>query len=210
MTVAELPVYDLKGKEVRRVKVDGALSEVQISRPFLNQVLLMLQANQRQGTHATKTRGEVSGGGKKPWRQKGTGRARAGSIRSPLWRHGGTTFGPHPRDYSAKIPHQMGKRALLMGLKAKVEDNEVLLVVPIAIAKPRTKEIASLLKALPIKGKTLVVVDKMTAPLRQSARNIPHLLVKAQKDISVYDLLRYRSLVIEEAALEALLQERQA
>ena len=206
MTIAEVPLYDLKGKELKRLKVDGRVTDVEINHPLLTQVLVMFQANQRQGTHETKTRGEVSGGGKKPWRQKGTGRARAGSNRSPLWRHGGTTFGPHPRDYSAKIPKQWREQALLMGLKAKAQDNRLLLVEPILVTQSKTKEVASVIKALPVKGKTLLVVSKMTDPLKRAARNIPYLLVKSQKDVSAYDVLRHRSLVLEEAAFESLVK----
>ena len=206
----ELSVYSLTGKEVRRFKVDESLAEERVDRPFLSQVVLMVQANQRQGTHATKTRGEVSGGGKKPWRQKGTGRARAGSIRSPLWRHGGTTFGPMPRDYRKVIPKQIRASALRMSLQAKLQDKELLLIEPLSFDKPKTKAFASFLKALPVKGKTLVVVGKMTLPLQRSARNIPRLLLKAGKDINAYDLLKARSVVIEEAAFEALLEEKKA
>ena len=203
----ELPVYGPDGKELGRVRLD---TEAEIDRPFLAQVILMMQANLRQGTHSTKTRGEVSGGGKKPWRQKGTGRARAGSIRSPLWRHGGTTFGPLPRDYSKQIPKRLRSQALRMSLQAKALDNEVLLVHPISIDQPKTKKVASFLKALPVKGKTLWVVGKTTTPLKQSARNIPRLLLKASKDISAYDLLRHRTIVIEQEAFEALLGEKKA
>ena len=185
------------------------LSDVKINRPLLSQILVMYQANQRQGTHATKTRGEVSGGGKKPWRQKGTGRARAGSNRSPLWRHGGTTFGPLPRDYSAKIPKQWRKQAVLMSLKAKLADKGLFLIKPIEGAQPKTKRIASLVRTFPVKGKTLLVIGKMTDSLKRSTRNIPNLLVKSQKDVSAYDLLRHRSLVIEEAAFEALVKGKQ-
>ena len=210
MTVKELPVYGLNGKEVRRLKVDERLSDAKLNRPLLSQVVLMMQSNLRQGTHATKTRGEVSGGGKKPWRQKGTGRARAGSIRSPLWRHGGTTFGPLPREYRKVIPKQIRASAFRMSLQAKLQDQEILLVEPLSFDKPKTKEFASFLKALPVKGKTLVVVGKMTLPLQRSARNIPRLFLKAGKDINAYDLLKARTVVIEEAAFEALLKEKKA
>ena len=185
------------------------LSDVEINRPLLSQIFIMYQANQRQGTHATKTRGEVSGGGKKPWRQKGTGRARAGSNRSPVWRHGGTTFGPLPRDYSARIPKQWRKQAVLMSLKAKLTDKGLFLIKPIEGLQPKTKGVASLVKTFPVKGKTLLVVGKMTDSLKRSAKNIPNLLVKSQKDVSAYDLLRHRSLVIEEAAFEALVKGKQ-
>ena len=203
---SDLPVYDLKGKEVRRFKLNGSLADTAINLSMLNQVLVMFQANQRQGTHATKTRGEVSGGGKKPWRQKGTGRARAGSNRSPIWRHGGTTFGPQPRDYSAKIPKQWREKALLMGLKAKVLANELFLMAPVTVTTSKTKEIASFFETLPVKGETLFVVGQMTEPLKRSSRNIPYLLVKAHKDVGAYDVLRHRSLVIEEEAFELLVK----
>jgi len=209
-SVKEIPVYGPNGKETQRIKVSGKLVEGNPLRPLLTQVVLMYQANRRQGTHATKTRGEVSGGGRKPWRQKGTGRARVGSIRSPLWRHGGTTFGPHPRDYRKEIPQAFRSQALWLGLQAKVRDNEIVVVKPISLGKPKTGELASFLRVLPVKGKTLLVVEKMSLPLQRSARNIPRLVVRARKDINALEMLRHRSLVIEQTAFENLMKEAES
>jgi len=199
-----IPILNQKGDKLSDLPLDEKVFDGEVNKVLLHQVVRMYQANLRQGTHATKTRGEVSGGGKKPWRQKGTGRARAGSIRSPLWRHGGTVFGPHPRDYSYTLPKQMKKSALRSGLNAKVMDGTVVLVEKIRAEKPKTKEFATFLEALKIKGRTLVVVDKMTDPLKLSCRNIPGILLKTYHQVNAYDLLRYPKMLIEEAAFTAL------
>ncbi|MBI4437010.1 MAG: 50S ribosomal protein L4 [Candidatus Omnitrophica bacterium] len=199
-----LPVLNQKGQKLSELTLDEKVFDGEINKPLLHQVVRMYQANLRQGTHATKTRGEVSGGGKKPWRQKGTGRARVGSIRSPLWRHGGTIFGPHPREYRYTLPKQMKQLALRSGLNAKVKDGEVVVVDKLQVATPKTKEFASALNALKVEGKALVVVDKVSEALRRSSRNMPRISLKSQQEVNAYDLLRYPKIVIEEAAFTAL------
>ena len=204
MKSTTIPLLNQKGDKLSDLPLDEKVFDGEVNKVLLHQVIRMYQANLRQGTHATKTRGEVSGGGKKPWRQKGTGRARAGSIRSPLWRHGGTVFGPHPRDYSYTLPQRMKKSALRSGLNAKVMDGAVVLVDKLGAEKPKTKEFIALLEALKIKGRTLVVVDKMTEPLKLSCRNIPRILLKPYNEVNAYDLLRYPRILMEEAAFTAL------
>ena len=199
-----LPVLNQKGQKLSELALDKTVFDGEVNQDLLHQVVRMYQANLRQGTHATKTRGEVSGGGKKPWRQKGTGRARVGSIRSPLWRHGGTIFGPHPRDYGYTLPKQMRRLALRSGLNAKVKDGEVILVDTLQVGTPKTKEFAALLSALKVEGKALVVVDKVSETLWRSLRNVPGISLKGQQEVNVYDLLKYPKVVIEEAAFTAL------
>ena len=203
MTTA-IPLFNQKGNKISEFPLDEKIFDGEVNKGLLHQVVRMYQANLRQGTHATKTRGEVSGGGKKPWRQKGTGRARAGSNRSPLWRHGGTIFGPHPRDYSYSLPKQMKHSALRSGLNAKVKDGEILLVDKLQVDKPKTKEMAAMLQALKIEGKALMVVEKMTDALKLSCRNIPGLSLRRGQEVNVYDLLRHTKVVIEQAAFAGL------
>jgi len=199
-----LPVLNQKGQKLSDLPLDQKVFDGEVNQGLLHQVVRMYQANLRQGTHATKTRGEVSGGGKKPWRQKGTGRARAGSIRSPLWRHGGTIFGPHPRDYGYTLPKQMRRLALRSGLNAKVKDGEVILIDKLQLGTPKTKEFAALLRLLKVEGKALVVVDKVSATLWRTSRNVPGVSLKGQQEVNVYDLLKYPKVVMEEAAFTAI------
>ena len=204
MTTETISLFNQKGNKISEVPLDKKVFDGEVNIPLLHQVVRMYQANLRQGTHATKTRGEVSGGGKKPWRQKGTGRARVGSIRTPLWRHGGTVFGPHPREYSYTLPKQMKRSALRSGLNAKIRDGELILIDQFQIDKPKTKEIAILLETLKIRGKTLVVVAKMTDPVKLSCRNIERLSLKTGEQVNAYDLLRHPKIVIEQEAFKAL------
>ena len=199
-----IPLFNQKGDKLSDLPLNEKIFDGEVNIPLLHQAVRMYRANLRQGTHATKTRGEVSGGGKKPWRQKGTGRARAGSTRSPVWRHGGTVFGPHPRDYRYSLSKKIKKSALLSGLNAKINDGEVVLVNKLEVAKPKTKEFSAILEALKIDGKTLVVVDKMTDFLKLSSRNIPGISLKAYQDINAYDLLKHSKVLMEQTAFAAL------
>src|SRR5918911_199655 len=139
-----VPVFDASGNEAGQVELDEAIFGGPINQAVLHQALLRQQANQRQGTHETKTRGEVSGGGKKPWRQKGTGRARQGSTRAPQWRHGGTVFGPHPRSYEQGLPKKQRRLALRAALASKAEAEQLRVVEEIALEAPKTKTMAEL------------------------------------------------------------------
>jgi len=201
---SSLPVMSQKGDKLSELSLNEKVFDGKINIALLHQVTRMYLANQRQGTHATKTRGEVSGGGQKPWRQKGTGRARAGSNRSPLWRHGGVTFGPKPRDYGYELPKKIKQSAIRSSLNAKVRDQEIILVDKLKINQPKTKEFASILTALKIEGKALVIVAENTEALKRSSRNIPNVLLKPQHEVNAYDLLRFPQVVIEEAAFQTL------
>ena len=200
----KVAVYNMKGEEVDNVDLNEKIFCGQVNKSRLHQVVLMYQANKRSGTASTKTRSQVRGGGRKPWRQKGTGRARAGSIRSPLWRKGGVTFGPQPRDYSYRLPQKLRTLALASALRAKLKDDELIIVDLIKIDNPKTKIFVSLLSSLKIEGSCLFILDNLDANIRKSARNIPLLTMKLPEDFNTYDVLTHHKLVITRASIEKL------
>jgi len=161
----------------------------------------MQLANRRRGTAATKTRGEVSGGGRKPWRQKGTGRARQGSNRSPLWRGGGIALGPTPRDYSYQLPKKVRRAALRSALSMKVREGFLKVVDRIDIAEPKTKQLVGWLKELGIEPRALLLLDGENVNIQLAARNLPHVKVLPVEGLNAYDLLQYEYLVCPKAAL---------
>lgn len=194
---------NLEGKVVGNVALPKSL-EGAVNRALLWQVVREYLANQRQGTADTKRRGEVSGGGKKPWRQKHTGRARAGSTRSPLWRKGGVVFGPHPREYRTKLPDSMRRSALVHSLKAKVDSQELSVVEGLETLEPKTKALAKFLKQVGAAKKSLVVVDKPDAMLARISRNIPGVAVLPASDLTCYVVLASRKMVVTPAAFKKL------
>jgi len=201
-----LPVYDfLSAKETKKIDLDTKIFDGDINKALLHQVVIMYQAAKRSGTAATKTRGEVSGGGKKPWKQKGTGRARAGSSRSPLWKGGGATFGPHPRDYSYELPKKIKRSAIKSALNGKLADSELLLIEEIKLDQPKTKIFASALKKF-IKSYTSVmfIVDSVDENLKRASDNIPKILVRAHGNFNALDILLHKNLVISEQALKKI------
>jgi len=162
-------------------------------------------ANQRQGTHATKTKGLVRGGGKKPWKQKHTGRARAGSIRSPLWRGGGIVFGPQPRDYSYNVPKKAKRLALLAAFQDKLSGGGVVIIDNFAIEKPRTKEMLSILKNLGLNGKSvLIILAEKDDTIALSARNIPGVGIVRASDLNTYDIVAFNTLLMTKEAIARL------
>ena len=175
---------------------------------LLHQAVVMQLANRRAGTASTKSKGLVSGGGKKPWRQKGTGRARAGSIRSPIWVGGGTTFGPTPRDYSYRMPRKARREALLSALSVKNRDGKIIVVDKLEPEAPKTKIIAKALADLNVQS-ALIVIASPDERIERSARNLPKVKVLRVEGLNVYDLLRYEHLIFTESALKAL-EERLA
>jgi large subunit ribosomal protein L4 len=175
---------------------------------LLHQTVLMQLANRRAGTAATKSKGWVRGGGKKPWRQKGTGRARAGSIRSPLWVGGGTIFGPQPRDYSFRMPRKARKEALLSALSLKNRDGKIIVVDKLDLEEPKTKLMVKALAELKVTS-ALIVISQPDEKIERSSRNIPAVKVLRVEGLNVYDLVRYEHLVLTEGALK-LLEERLA
>jgi len=200
-----VPIYDMKGKKVSTFIPDKELFTGEVNKAVLYQAVIMYNAKKRQGNAATKTRGDISGGGKKPFRQKGTGQARAGSTRSPLWRHGGTIFGPHPRDYSYSIPKAIKRLAFLSSINSKLNDNKIMGLEAIAITEPKTKNVVSLLAALKVgPGKTLLVLDSMDKNVMRASGNIANLQVRNYKDVSTVDVLTSDSVVMLKGALEKL------
>jgi large subunit ribosomal protein L4 len=175
---------------------------------LLHQTVVMQLNNRRAGTAATKSKGLVRGGGKKPWRQKGTGRARAGSIRSPLWVGGGTIFGPQPRDYSFRMPRKARKEALLSALSLKNRDGKIIVVDKLELEEAKTKLMAKALAELKVTS-ALIVIPLPDEKVERSSRNIPALKVLRVEGLNVYDLLRYEHLILTEGALK-LLEERLA
>jgi large subunit ribosomal protein L4 len=201
---AEISVYDMKGKAVETFMLDKGLFTGKVNKAALYQAVLMYSANARQGNAATKTRSDVSGGGKKPWRQKGTGRARAGSTRSPLWRHGGTIFGPHPRDYGYSMPKQLKRAAFLSSINSKLNDKKMIGLAALTMEKPKTKIFNAMLGALKLQGKSLFVLDNMDTNIMRASRNIQKVTVKSYKDFNTMDVLKCDNLVVSKAALEKL------
>ena len=170
---------------------------------LLHQAVVMQLANRRAGSAATKTKGFVSGGGKKPWRQKGTGRARAGSTRSPIWVGGGTTFGPHPRDYSYRLPRTARREALLSALSLKNRDGKIIVVDKFELDEGKTKLMVRALAELKVQS-ALVVIPQSDVKIERSARNLPKIKVLRVEGLNVYDLLRYEHLILIEGALKRL------
>lgn len=200
-----LPIYNSEGKEIDTLKLDQHIFDGAVNLDAIHQAVLLYRAAQRKGLASTKTMGEVSGGGRKPWRQKGTGRARAGSTRSPLWRHGGVIFGPHPRDFSYTLPLKIRKLALKASLNAKINENNLIVIDDLKIEKPKTKEAIKILSNLKIKpAKTLVLLDKVGKDLRLALRNIDSLTVNRAQDTNAYDVLAAGKLVITKEGLRAL------
>jgi large subunit ribosomal protein L4 len=193
--------------------MDGAdkgtldLPEIFAERPrehLLFEVVQSQQASRRAGTHKTKTRGEVSGGGIKPWRQKGTGRARAGSIRSPIWEGGGTIFGPRPRDYSYRLPAKARRVALCAALSDRQRGGALTVVEEIKLPEPKTKRVAAMLGALGLEGTVLIVESGVNGDLEKAARNLPLVKVLRTEGVNVYDVLRHQHLLITRSAVAAL------
>ena len=203
-----VPVYDIKGKSAGKLSLDEDYFNGRFNKALLHKAVLMYLANLRKGSACTKRRDEVRGGGRKPWRQKGTGRARAGSIRSPLWRGGGVIFGPQSRGFGYKMVKDTRNLALRQSLNGKIKDNEFLLVDKLTLNQARTKEFASFLKALKAQDKPLVVIEKKDSKLTQASRNIPGVTVKAFNYINAYDVLRHKKVIFTRQALENLIKLR--
>jgi len=217
MESVTLPIYNTQGKEIETLKLDPAVFNGQVNVEALYQAIAAYRAAQRKGLASTKTMGEVSGGGRKPWRQKGTGRARVGSIRSPLWRHGGVIFGPHPRDFSYTLPVKIKKLALKASLSAKVRENNLIILDELEIESPKTKEAAKIFSHLkinpnkknknganPKNTKVLLLLDKMDENLKLALRNIAFLNINRAQDTHAYEILTAHKLIITKGGLREL------
>lgn len=198
----KIDVLDLNGKKVDEIELSDAVFGIEINEHAVYEVIKNYLANQRQGTQSAKTRAEVRGGGRKPWRQKGTGRARQGSIRSPQWKGGGIVFAPKPRDYSYTVPKKVRRLAMKSALTSKVENNEIIVVDEFAMAAPKTKEFAGILTALNTGKKALVVTAENTPMVVKSGRNIPGVKVSFVNMLNVYDIINSDTLVITRKAVE--------
>lgn len=201
----ELEIKDITNNSKGKVTLPENVFGLSGRSDLLHDAVVNYLANQRQGTHATKTRGMVSGGGKKPWRQKHTGRARAGSIRSPLWRGGGTVFGPQPRDYYRTLPKALRIRALKEAISAKYSGGEIVVVESIEMQKPKTKEMLKIIDSLGLTGKSLLIVIKdKDDNLFLSARNIPGIYVVRVTDLNAYQVLSHDRVILTKDALDSI------
>ncbi len=194
-------VYNEQGEQVGELELSPAIFAAEVNTAVLRQVVDLHLARQRTGTASTKSRGEVRGGGRKPWRQKGTGRARHGTIRSPLWRGGAVTFGPKPRDYGGKIPRKMKRMALRSALSSKVNDDQLRVLEELEFPQPHTRRMVQLLHNLGLNGSTLLVTAGSRASVYKSARNIPGVAVLPVDNLNVYEVLRHNSLVLTRDAV---------
>jgi len=199
-----LPVMSERREKIGEVEVPAPLIAGPERPHLLHQMVLSQLASRRAGTAATKTKGFVSGGGKKPWRQKGTGRARAGSSRSPLWAGGGTIFGPQPRDYSYRLPKSARRAALRAAIAARHADNALLVDDKVALAEPKTKRMVEYLRGLGIESSALVVLDREDETVARAARNLPNVKVLLVQGLNVYDILGRKTLIMTRAALEQI------
>ena len=198
----KIDVLDLNGKKIDEIELSDAVFGIKVNEHAVYEVIKNYLANQRQGTQSAKTRAEVRGGGRKPWRQKGTGRARQGSIRSPQWKGGGTVFAPKPRDYSYTVPKKVRRLAMKSVLTSKVENNEIIVVDEFAMDAPKTKEFCGVLKALNTGKKALVVSAENAPAVVKSGRNIPGVKVSFVNMLNVYDIINSDTLVITRKAVE--------
>jgi len=188
--MANLNILDVEGKEKGKIKIDDSIVNQEINEDIIYQEVRRYLAASRSGTHKTKERSEVSGGGRKPWRQKGTGNARAGSNRSPLWRHGGIIFGPKPRDYSFKLNKKVIRKSRLIAISEKFKDRKIIVIEDLDFAEPKTKEASSILDNLKIYGsRVLLVMEKANSNAAKSFRNIPGVVIVSSKGLSTYDIL---------------------
>jgi large subunit ribosomal protein L4 len=198
----KVTLLNQSGSQVGEVELNDSVFGIEPNEHVVFEAVMMQRASLRQGTHKVKTRSEVRGGGRKPWRQKGTGRARQGSIRSPQWRGGGTVFGPVPRSYSYKLPKKVRRLALKSALSSKVAEQNILVLEALSFDAPKTKEFVTVLKNLSVDSKALIVTDGLNENVALSARNIPGVTVVEANGINVLDLLGHEKVIMTKAAVE--------
>jgi large subunit ribosomal protein L4 len=199
-----LGIFNKEGQRVGDIELAESVFNVEVNPYALHQVVVALQNNKRQGTQSAKTRAEVRGGGIKPWRQKGTGRARQGSIRAPQWIKGGMVFAVKPRDYRTSVPKSMRRVAMLSALTSKVVENEMIVLDALELDAPKTKDIVKMLTALKADKKTLIITAESNENVYKSARNIEGIAIIPVNNINVYDLLKYNNLVITKDAVSKI------
>ena len=200
--MAAIKVYNMQGSEVGTMELNDSVFAVEYREPLIHQAVVTRLANERQGTKSTLTRSEVRGGGIKPWRQKGTGRARQGSIRAPQWIKGGVVFAPKSRDFSKKMNASAKKAALLSALSKKVADGEFIVVDELKVSAPKTKEMAAFAKALNLTATTLVVMDNDDVNVIRAAANLPKLETLPLAQLSTYEVVANKNVVMTKAAVE--------
>ncbi|WP_277678967.1 50S ribosomal protein L4 [Gracilibacillus dipsosauri] len=198
----KVALFNQSGSQVGDVEINDAVFGIEPNKHVLHDAVLMQRASLRQGTHAVKNRSEVRGGGRKPWRQKGTGRARQGSIRSPQWVGGGTVFGPTPRSYSYKLPKKVRRLALKSALSTKVKEDSLVVLDGITMEAPKTKEVVAMLSSLNVDAKALIVTAEKDTVLAKSANNLPNVKVVTVSEVNVLDLLTHDKLILTKEAAE--------
>ena len=196
-------LFNKEGNKIEDIQLNDKVFAVEVNADAMHQVVVALLANKRQGTQSAKTRAEVRGGGIKPWRQKGTGRARQGSIRAPQWIKGGVVFAPKPRDYRMSIPKSMRRVAMLSALTSKVQNDEMVVLDSLTLEAPKTKEVVKMLNAFNAK-KTLIVTAEANETVYKSARNIEGVAVLPVNNINVYDLLKYSKVIMTKDAVSKI------
>ena len=201
--MSKVSVYNMEGQQVGELELNDAVFGVEINEHLVNQAVKLQLANKRQGTQSAKTRSEVSGGGRKPWRQKGTGHARQGSTRAPQWTGGGVVFAPKPRDYSFKMNKKEKQLALKSVLTSRVQENKFIVVDAIKMDEIKTKTFVKALDSLKV-SKALVVLNENDVNVVASAKNIPGVKTASAKTINVYDILKFDTLVIDKAAVATI------
>jgi large subunit ribosomal protein L4 len=199
-----VPVYNVQGEQVDEAELRDDIFAVPVNEALMHQALVRQLANARLGTHKTKARGEVSGGGRKPWRQKGTGRARQGSIRAPHWRGGGIVFGPTPRSYRQKMPRKMRRQALRSALSVKAAESQVKLLDVLEMSEPRTKEVIQILKNLSVDSSALILLPGRDEAVLRSVRNLPKVRTLVAQYLNVRDLLTYDTILMPLASLQVI------
>jgi len=200
----KVALYNMEGRVIGDIELNDAIFGVEVNNALMHQAVVNHLANLRQGTVATKNRSLVRGGGRKPWRQKGTGRARHGSIRSPIWRGGGVVFGPMPRSYKYSMPKKARRAALKSALSAKVRDGEIIVVDQLALTEVKTKNMFKVLKALNAEQKPLIVLDEWDRNIELSTRNIPNTTLTKSTGLNVYDVLNHKNVILTKAAVAKL------
>ena len=200
----EVKVFNIDGSEAGQLTLDPALWDGRVNLRLLSQAVAMYRANRRAGTASTKTRGDVSGGGKKPWKQKHTGRARAGSNRSPLWRHGGSVFGPHPRSFSYRLPQAIRRQALTESLKGKLKDHELVVLEGLRADVPKTKPFARLATTFEVQRKSLIVFNGESQALVKSLRNLASFELCHADTLNALEVLNAHKVLVTKVAFERL------
>ena len=200
----KVALYNISGEKIEDIELKDEIFGVKVNVDAMHRVVKMILANKRQGTQSALTRAEVRGGGRKPWRQKGTGRARHGSTRSPQWTHGGVVFAPKPRSYRYSIPKKIRRIAMKSALTTKVNENNIIVLDEINFEAPKTKQIVNMLENLNVDSKALIVLAEKNENVEKSARNISNINTSLVNTLNVYDILKYDKFIVTKAAVEKI------